>query len=105
MRILSVYDLSASESLRALRHLRRQALSLKQPHLGYDSVALEEEDILRRVYEMIGGRTSYLSRVARAPNMLGQFGNHKSESEYCRGGGEYDRRGEALAFVKVGTHP
>lgn len=37
MRILSIYDLSASESLRALRHLRRQALGLRQ-QVGYDQV-------------------------------------------------------------------
>ncbi|WVW84094.1 hypothetical protein I302_106123 [Kwoniella bestiolae CBS 10118] len=65
MRILSVYDLSASESLKALRHLRVQALTnrgLQRP--------VEEDDVLKRVYELVGGRTSYLARVARADNML-----------------------------------
>ncbi|OCF61028.1 hypothetical protein L486_00672 [Kwoniella mangroviensis CBS 10435] len=66
MRILSVYDLSASESLKALRHLRAQALTNRG--LQRD---VEEDDVLKRVYELVGGRTSYLARVARADDMLG----------------------------------
>ncbi len=73
MRIVSVYDLSASESLRALRHLRRQALSHRQPGIRYEDISVEGDDILRKVYEMIGGRTSYLSRVSRAEDMLGKY--------------------------------
>ncbi|WVQ67251.1 uncharacterized protein L199_005446 [Kwoniella botswanensis] len=65
MRILSVYDLSASESLKALRHLRAQALTNRG--LQRD---VEEDDVLKRVYELVGGRTSYLARVARADDML-----------------------------------
>nr|XP_019003167.1 uncharacterized protein I203_04204 [Kwoniella mangroviensis CBS 8507]OCF66628.1 hypothetical protein I203_04204 [Kwoniella mangroviensis CBS 8507] len=66
MRILSVYDLSASESLKALRHLRAQALTNRG--LQRD---VEEDDVLKRVYELVGGRTSYLARVARADDMIG----------------------------------
>ncbi|WWC89167.1 uncharacterized protein L201_004085 [Kwoniella dendrophila CBS 6074] len=65
MRILSVYDLSASESFSALKHLRRQALANRG--LQRD---IEEDGILQRVYELVGGRTSYLARVARADDML-----------------------------------
>ncbi|WRT66519.1 uncharacterized protein IL334_003478 [Kwoniella shivajii] len=65
MRILSVYDLSASESLRALRHLRRQALANRGLERN-----VEEDDVLRRVYELVGGRTSYLARAARSDDML-----------------------------------
>ncbi|OCF32981.1 hypothetical protein I317_04303 [Kwoniella heveanensis CBS 569] len=67
MRILSVYDLSASESLRALRHLRRQSLINR----GTQD-QLEDDDVLSRVYELVGGRTSYLARVARADDMLAE---------------------------------
>ncbi|WWC70154.1 uncharacterized protein I206_104101 [Kwoniella pini CBS 10737] len=65
MRILSVYDLSASESLKALRHLRRQALVNRG--LTRD---VEDDKVLKRVYELVGGRTSYLARIARADDML-----------------------------------
>ncbi len=60
MRVLSVYDLSKEESLRALRRLR----SRSHPEVEPDSV-------LSQVYHLVGGRTSYLARVARAPDMLG----------------------------------
>jgi hypothetical protein len=71
MRVISVYDLSASESLRALRHLRRQVLSDRQPEIPVDNLNIEGDDIMRRIYETVGGRTSFLSRVARADDMLG----------------------------------
>lgn len=72
MRILSVYDLSARESLEALRHMRRYNLHIaeKKP---LDEVEIEGDEVLRRVYELVGGRTSYLSRVARASDMVGEF--------------------------------
>lgn len=69
MRVISVYDLSAKESLRALRHLRGQHLKDRYPG---QEVKVESDEILRRVYETIGGRTSYLSRVARGGDMLGR---------------------------------
>ncbi|KAK8864544.1 hypothetical protein IAR55_001794 [Kwoniella newhampshirensis] len=64
MRILSVYDLSASESIRALRHLRTNTLRMR----GEGEV--EGDDILRRAYELVGGRTSYLARISRADDMI-----------------------------------
>lgn len=71
MRILSVYDLSAAESLRALRHLRRQELANQSARsLVSGDLELENDSVLRRVYELVGGRTSYLARVARADDML-----------------------------------
>ncbi|KAK4683814.1 hypothetical protein P7C73_g6405, partial [Tremellales sp. Uapishka_1] len=70
MRILSVYDLSATESLRALKHLRKQALG-RRARQG-EEVRVEDESVLKRVYELIGGRTSYLARAARAEDMLAE---------------------------------
>lgn len=37
---------------------------------GAEKPEVEDEEILRRVYDMVGGRTSYLVKVARAENML-----------------------------------
>lgn len=67
MRVVSVYDLSASESMRALRHLRRQTLAARHGH----DAQIESDEILSQVYERIGGRTSYLAKVSRADDMLG----------------------------------
>lgn len=69
MRVVSVYDLSASESMRALRHLRRQTLAARH---GEGKAELESDEILAKVYERIGGRTSYLAKVSRADDMLGK---------------------------------
>lgn len=99
LRILSVYDLSASDSLRALKHLRRQALSLRQEGVAYNDVSLEGDDILRRVYEMVGGRTSFLSRVARADDMLGEL--RKGLVDGDRGGRGDDPGREGLVVVEV----
>ncbi|KAL7421907.1 hypothetical protein Q5752_003679 [Cryptotrichosporon argae] len=71
MRILSVYDLPAHESISALGLLRRHALSHRLGIKAQD-VELEGEDVLRGVYDMVGGRTSYLARVARADDMLAE---------------------------------
>ncbi|WVR09790.1 hypothetical protein IAU60_006866 [Kwoniella sp. DSM 27419] len=49
----------------SLRHLRTQSLANRG-----NPTELEDDDTLRRVYELVGGRTSYLARVARANNML-----------------------------------
>ena len=68
MRVVSIYDLSASESMRALRHLRRQNL---QARSGGKEVEVESDEILNKVYQRVGGRTSYLSKVSRADDMLG----------------------------------
>lgn len=67
MRVLSVYDLSASETIEALRKLRRQALSLARPG---QFVEVENDTVLRRVFDLVGGRMSHLGRVARADDML-----------------------------------
>ena len=84
MRVVSVYDLSASESMRALRHLRRQNLEARarqRRSMGMGmgdpgevdlDVEVESDEILSKVYQMVGGRTSYLSKVSRADDMLGK---------------------------------
>ncbi|BEI93296.1 uncharacterized protein CcaverHIS019_0509240 [Cutaneotrichosporon cavernicola] len=69
MRVLSVYDLSARESIEALRHMRRYNLHVAQEK-PIDDVEIESDEVLRRVYELVGGRTAYLSRVARASDMI-----------------------------------
>lgn len=70
MRVISTADLSAAESIHALHHLRRQNLS--HLHSDADRPPVEDEEILRRVYDMVGGRTSYLVKVARAEDMLAE---------------------------------
>ena len=69
MRVVSVYDLSGSESMRALRHLRKLNLIAVK---GTEDVQVESDEVLRQVYERLGGRTSYLAKVARADDMLGE---------------------------------
>ncbi|KAL1411457.1 hypothetical protein Q8F55_002413 [Vanrija albida] len=68
MRILSVTDLSAAESIAALRSLRRHYLGRGCP--PEIEPRIESDDVLRRVYELVGGRTSFLARCARASNMI-----------------------------------
>lgn len=72
MRILSVHDLSARESIDALRQMRRYNLHVAE-NRPLDDVEVESNEVMRRVYELVGGRTSYLSRVARASDMVGEF--------------------------------
>ncbi|CAK9781101.1 hypothetical protein CC85DRAFT_282535 [Cutaneotrichosporon oleaginosum] len=69
MRILSVYDLSARESIDALKQMRRYELHIAE-NKPLDKVEIEPDEVLRRVYELVGGRTSYLSRIARASDMI-----------------------------------
>ena len=72
MRVLSVYDLSASESIRALRLLRRSVLKKRHPALPIEETKVENDRILRGVFDLVGGRMSHLSRVVRADNLLGE---------------------------------
>lgn len=65
MRVISTNDLSAAESMHALYHLRKQNLLRHSAHPD-----IEPPEILRKVYEMVGGRTSYLVKVARADDMV-----------------------------------
>jgi hypothetical protein len=102
MRVVSVYDLSGSESMRALRHLRRQNL---RAMTGKEDVEVESDEILRQVYERTGGRTSYLAKVSRADDMLGAFfPDYSADIRWLTGRGsrEYDRDGKGVAIVKVG---
>jgi hypothetical protein len=72
MRILSVYDLSARESIDALRHMRHHNLVIR-PGVKEEDIVIEDDVVLRRVYDLVGGRSSYLNRVARANNMIGEW--------------------------------
>lgn len=79
MRVLSVYDLSARESIEALRQMRRYNLHVAE-NKALDEVEIESDEVMRRVYDLVGGRTSYLSRIARASDMVGElypFGDTK----------------------------
>lgn len=69
MRVISTADLSAAESIHALHHLRHQNLCHTHPDEA-TRPSVEPDDVLRRVYDMVGGRTSYLVKVARSENML-----------------------------------
>lgn len=70
MRVISTYDLSATESLRALRGLRQQSLSILHPGTPIHELQVESEEVMRKCYELVGGRTSYLVRLSKAPDML-----------------------------------
>ncbi|RSH88872.1 hypothetical protein EHS25_002534 [Saitozyma podzolica] len=70
MRVISTYDLSATESLRALRGLRQQSLSILHPGTPVSELQVESEEVMRKCYELVGGRTSYLVRLSKAPDML-----------------------------------
>jgi hypothetical protein len=63
MKILSVYDLSHSSALRALA-LLREDVAPKAPPL--------EPEVLSEIVRLVGGRTSYLSRCARAKDPLAE---------------------------------
>ena len=68
--ILSVYDLPRPEALRSLRYLRR----MYRPRAAIDAgIPLESDQELESVLDLIGGRTSYMMRVARRTDMLGEM--------------------------------
>ena len=73
MRVLSIYDLGANDAVGALRHLRRQALKIRNPGIPVNQIPVEDDSILRRVYDLIGGRMSHLTQVVRADDLLGTF--------------------------------
>lgn len=59
MEVIPISDLPKQKALAALRSLRRQYF---HEELG--------PEILESVYDKIGGRLSYLNRVARAENIV-----------------------------------
>ena len=71
MRVLSVYDLNRSETVAALRHLRRDALAWRFPGVPTEQIEIEDDSVLRRVFDLVGGRMSHLTRVVRADDMIG----------------------------------
>jgi len=72
MHVLSVYDLSSSETVTALRHLRRQALKFRYPGKAVEELAIEDDSTMRKVFNLVGGRMSLLTQVVRAEDMLGK---------------------------------
>lgn len=59
--MLPVADLSRSQSIEALSAYRKRYWS---------NIAQPDESILAQVYTKVGGRITFLSRVAKAPDML-----------------------------------
>lgn len=94
MRVLSVYDLKADETVGALRHLRRQALRLRQPNVPLNEIEIEDDLTLRKVHDLVGGRMSHLTQVARAENMMGTRQHGIADS---RRGRVHGTRGAELA--------
>ncbi|KAI5816825.1 hypothetical protein BZA77DRAFT_55643 [Pyronema omphalodes] len=66
MELISVKDLSKAKSIEALRVLRKR----KFPHR-----LEEDEKLFDKVYERVGGRLAYLTKVANTENMLKQCEN------------------------------
>lgn len=66
MELISVQDLTKAKALEALRVLRKR----KFPHR-----LEEDEKIFDTVYERVGGRLAYLTKVANTENMLKQCDN------------------------------
>jgi hypothetical protein len=73
MRVLSVYDLAASETVIALRYLRKNALKFRYPAIPMDEIEVEDDGILKKVFDLVGGRMSHLTRVVRADDMLSEL--------------------------------
>ncbi|KAK0875528.1 hypothetical protein LTR87_010673 [Friedmanniomyces endolithicus] len=69
MHILPILDLSKPRAIEALRKYRS---TYKREVPGPDSALLEQ------VYDMVGGRLSFLARVAKSPDML------KTSHDICR---------------------
>jgi hypothetical protein len=84
MQVLSVYDLSSSETVVALRHLRRQALKFRSPGRSADQVEIEDDSTMRKVFNLVGGRMSLLTRVVRADNILGKSRNVANMPQYSK---------------------
>jgi hypothetical protein len=61
MRILSVYDLSHAKAVSALTSLRSEA---------HPDLPALRPSVVEEVVKLVGGRTSYLNRVARAVDPL-----------------------------------
>lgn len=62
MNVIPILDLSKEKSVAALRNYR----------VRYRGEAQPDESILEQVYDKVGGRLSYLARVAKSQNMLQQ---------------------------------
>ncbi|KAK6214265.1 hypothetical protein LQW54_004491 [Pestalotiopsis sp. IQ-011] len=59
MEVLAVHDLPKSQALTALKRYRQRYFHEDTP-----------KDILEQVYDLVGGRLSFLNRVAKSANML-----------------------------------
>lgn len=59
MEVLAVHDLPKSQALTALKRYRQRYFQEDTP-----------KDILEQVYDLVGGRLSFLNRVAKSANMV-----------------------------------
>ena len=66
MLTLSIYDLKKNEALQAARRLRRAHL---HPN-GHPNEPIEDINTFKQVLSTIGGRLSFLSKVAKAQDMI-----------------------------------
>lgn len=71
MRVVSIYDLPARQAMAALRRMRKQNQLRQHPGVPVEEVPIEDNAILWKIYQAVGGRTSYLARATRAEDMLG----------------------------------
>ena len=68
MQVLSVYDLPPTQAMDTLRRLRTSVLQ----HTHGPNARAESDDVLRKVYDLVGGRMSHLTRISRAEDLLGK---------------------------------
>ncbi|KAL5483176.1 hypothetical protein ACEPAI_8405 [Sanghuangporus weigelae] len=76
MLTLSISDLKKNEALQAVRRLRRAYLH----PVGHSSEPIEDVQTFRQVLSYIGGRLSFLSKVAKAQDMIG-YAKHMVATE------------------------
>lgn len=66
MELISIQDLNKAESVEALKFLRK-----KCPHHN----PKEDEALYDQIYDLVGGRLAFLSKVAKANNMIDECRN------------------------------
>jgi hypothetical protein len=62
MELISVRDLSKPKAIEALKVLRRKS-SFGRP---------EDEELFGQVYDLVGGRLAFLTKVAKSKDMIGK---------------------------------
>ncbi|EJD08045.1 uncharacterized protein FOMMEDRAFT_73974 [Fomitiporia mediterranea MF3/22] len=76
MLTLSIFDLKRNEALQAVRRLRRAYLHSR----GDSSKSIEDTDTIKSALAFSGGRLSFLSKVAKADDMV-QYAEHMVQKE------------------------